>query len=211
MSEKLKHIVRPVLFNLLAFVVVVLALFMGLWYWMSAFTHHGESVDVPNVKNMMYSDATYALAEVGLVAVIQDSAYNKELPAGCVLEQLPGVGNRVKEGREVYLTINDRTVPTLPIPDVADNSSLREAEALLKAQGFKLGPTEYVPGDRDWVLGVKSRGEYVHTGDRVPVDVPVVLVVGNNAEVSDVEPDYNSWEEEKAGTGTSESTKVEEL
>ena len=33
--------------------------------------------------------------------------------------------------------------------------------------GFKLGPVELVPGDKDWVIGVKSRGRNVYAGERV--------------------------------------------
>ena len=93
----------------------------------------------------------------------------------------PAPGSKVKTGRNIYLTINTRNVPTLPIPDIADNCSLREAEARLKSLGFKLGPIEYAPGDKDWVLSVKCKGRNVVAGDRVEIDCPITLVVGNNS------------------------------
>lgn len=166
--------------SLLAMTIIVVVLCAALWTWMNYYTHHGEGVDVPNVKGMMLSDASYALGKVDLITVVTDSSYNRDLPAGTVLEQTPGVGSRVKAGREIYLTVNAQQIPTLPIPDIADNCSLREAEAKLRALGFKLGNVEHVPGDKDWVLGVKCRGKNVYFGDRVPIDAPIVLVVGNN-------------------------------
>ena len=87
----------------------------------------------------------------------------------------------VKSGREIYLVVNAASTPTLTLPDIADNSSLREAQAKLRAMGFKLGPVEYVAGDKDWVYGVKSRGRNVYAGERVPIDVPLVLQVGNTS------------------------------
>lgn len=168
-----------VCWNLIAMVLVGIALFIGLWVWMIMYTKHGESVDVPEVKGMMIGDAEYALDELDLVAVVVDSAYVRKLPAGIVLEQKPAPGSRVKSGREIYLTINSKQTPMNTIPDIAGNCSRREAEARLKALGFKIGPIELVPGDPDWVIALKVNGREVYTGERVPSDAPVVLVVGN--------------------------------
>lgn len=174
-------IFSPVVYwNIAAMAFVFVAICIGLSVWMSSYTHHGEGIDVPNVKGMLFSDADYELSKIGLVAVVSDSSYNRSLPAGTILEQTPGFGSRVKGGREIYLVVNAQQTPTLPVPDIADNCSLREAEAKLKALGFRLGPIEYIEGDKDWVYGVKCRGRNINTGDRVPIDVPVVLVVGNN-------------------------------
>lgn len=174
-------IFSPVVYwNIAAMAFVFVAICIGLSVWMSSYTHHGEGIDVPNVKGMLFSDADYELSKIGLVAVVSDSSYNRSLPAGTILEQTPGLGSRVKGGREIYLVVNAQQTPTLPVPDIADNCSLREAEAKLKALGFRLGPIEYIEGDKDWVYGVKCRGRNINTGDRVPIDVPVVLVVGNN-------------------------------
>lgn len=177
-----KKIFSPLIWgNLLAMGLVAVGIVVGLWYFLEDYTHHGESIEVPNVKGMPFHDAEYALQRAGLVAVVADSAYNRTLPAGTILEQLPVSGKQVKSGREIQLTINTTQTPTLTVPDIADNCSLREAEAKLKAQGFKLGPVEYIPGDKDWVLGVKCRGRHVAAGERIPIDAPLVLVVGNTA------------------------------
>ena len=44
-----------------------------------------------------------------------------------------------------------------------------------------MGPIEYAPGDKDWVLAVKCKGRHVVAGDRVEIDCPITLVVGNNS------------------------------
>ena len=181
MSDFFKKLTSPIVYwNLIMLVVVSIALLIVLWFWMKDFSHHGESVEVPQVKGMLLADAEYELGKQGLVVVISDSSYNRKLPAGTVLEMAPAPGSKVKTGRNIYLTINTRSVPTLPIPDIADNCSLREAEARLKSLGFKLGPIEYAPGDKDWVLAVKCKGVHVMAGDRVEIDCPITLVVGNN-------------------------------
>ena len=176
-----KKLFSPVVYwNLIAMVLVGIALCIGLWMWMTGYTMHGESVEVPEVKGMMLSDAEYELEKLELLAVVVDSAYVRQQPAGIVLEQTPGVGNRVKSGREIYLTINQKQTPTNTIPDIAGNCSRREAEARLRALGFKIGPMEFVSGDPDWVVALKVGGREVYSGERVPCDVPVVLVVGRS-------------------------------
>ena len=174
--------------NLLAMVLVAVALCVLLLLWMTHYTKHGESVEVPKVEGMMINDAEYALEELDLVAVVVDSAYVRKLPAGIVLDQKPVGGSCVKSGREIYLTINQKQTPMNTIPDIAGNCSRREAEARLKALGFKIGPMEFVPGDPDWVIALKVNGREVYTGERVPSDAPVTLVIGNT--------DYGSGEDE---------------
>ncbi len=180
-------------------ILVVIGLCVGLWFWMNKYTRHGEKVSVPNLKGMLVHDAEYALGRLGLTCVVTDSSYNRSLPAGTVLEQLPVSGSNVKTGRDIYLTINSQQVPTISMPDIADNCSLREAEARLKALGFKLGPTEYVPGDKDWVMGVKWRGNQVYAGDRIPIDEYITLVVGTNDE-GGADEEWDEWGTDSLGT-----------
>ena len=190
-----KKLFGPIVYlNLIAMAIVSVALCIGLHMWMVRYTMHGEGVDVPNVKGMTIGDATYALDQLELVTVVMDSAYVREQPVGIVLEQKPSSGSRVKSGREIYLTINQRQSPTNTIPDIAGNCSRREAEARLRALGFKIGPMEFVSGDPDWVIALKVNGREVYTGERVPCDVPVVLVIGK----SDIEDEESN--EEIGGT-----------
>lgn len=169
--------------NLLAMAAVAALVLFLLWKGLALYTNHGETVDVPSLVGMQESDALYTLERLGLRGLVADSAFNKRKPTGCILDQLPAAGAKVKAGREIRLTINSAQTPTLPLPDVADNSSLREAQAKLTAMGFKLGPVEYIPGDKDWVYGVKSRGRNVYSGERVPLDVPLILQVGNTSSI----------------------------
>ena len=62
-----------------------------------------------------------------------------------------------------------------------DNSSLRQAEAKLKAMGFKVTEPEYVSGEQDWVYGIKYRGRSLSTGDKVPNEALLTLCVGSTA------------------------------
>ena len=152
---------RAVWINLFAMLLVVIGVFIGLWFSLDNYTMHNIEVTVPNVKGMKLYQAKKAIEQQGLFAVVADSGYNKTFPAGTVLEQIPANDKKVKPGREIYLTINTTRTPTLQLPDIPDNSSLREAQARLKAMGIKLSPCEYVDGEKDWVYGVKYRGKNI--------------------------------------------------
>lgn len=165
--------------NLVAMALVVVLLVVGAMVGISLYTRHGESIVVPNLEEKQANDAETLLKRAGLEMVVSDSGYNKRMPPGCVLSQFPAAGSHVKEGRIIYVVINATSSPTIPLPDIADNSSLREAEVKLKIMGFKLGTVEYVDGEKDWVYSVKVGGKTVFAGDRVSINVPVILVVGN--------------------------------
>lgn len=165
--------------NILAMPVVLILLVFATLRWLDSYTHHGEAVVVPDVKHKPVPEAQKILAEQGLQSVVADSTYVKTLPPGCVLEYNPSMNQKVKLGRTIYLTVNTTNVPLVDLPDVADNSSLREAEARLLAAGFKLMPNDTVPGDKDWVYGVKFEGRVLGLKEKVPQGAFLTIVVGD--------------------------------
>ena len=84
-------------------------------------------------------------------------------------------------GRRIYLTVNTLDVPLRVIPDVADNSSLRQAQAKLLSAGFKLNEVQLVNGEKDWVYGVKYQGRQLTAGEKIPMGASLTLMVGDGA------------------------------
>ena len=140
--------------NILAMIIVVAGVCWGTSFAIDIYTHHGESVAIPNIKQKSFADAEHILADAGLSIVVSDTGYVKNLAPDCILEQSPAAGMRVKAGRIVYLIVNALESPSITLPDIIDNSSLREAMAKLTAMGFRLTQPSFVPGERDWVYGV---------------------------------------------------------
>lgn len=165
--------------NLAAMILVVLIGCAGVKFGLDAYTHHGESIPIPDIRHKSFSDAEHLLAEAGLQIQVSDTGYVRNLPPDCILEQTPGAGERVKAGHIIYVIVNASHTPTITIPDVIDNSSLREAMAKLSAMGFKLSQPEYVPGEKDWVYGILVNGRHVQTGDKVSVNDALTIQVGN--------------------------------
>ena len=164
--------------HLMAMVLVVILLCIGIGFGLDAYTHHGEGIVVPDLKGMTYEKAYALLDEKGLAIVVNDSGYNKQLPANSVLAQTPAFGQKVKQGHIIYVTVNSPHSPTFAIPDIVDNSSLREAEARLMAMGFRLTAPQLIDGEKDWVYGILCQGRRISNGDRIPIDYPLTLMVG---------------------------------
>lgn len=165
--------------NIWAILIVVLLLCFGLRYGIGYYTHHGEAIQVPNLVHKSFAEAEKEMDELGLEMVVTDTNYIKTLPPDCILEQSIVPGKRVKSGHVVYVTINAASAPTLIIPDIIDNSSLREAQLKLMSMGFRLAEPEYVPGEKDWLYGIKVNGKNVVAGQKVPQDAKLVLVAGD--------------------------------
>ena len=130
----------------------------------------------------------------------------RSLPADCILEQSPAFGELVKSGHIIYVTINSDHSPRITIPDVIDNSSLREAMAKLTAMGFKLGPPQYIPGEEDWVYGILVKGRHVVAGDKVSIDDMLIIQVGNGQRdasdsIDEIDPVYHGEDDVMEGEG----------
>ncbi len=197
--------------NIIAMVVVVFVLLFVVLKGLDIYTRHGEAVVVPDVKGMGEEEAEKVFRNHGPSCIGSDSSYVKTLPAGSVLEYNPAAGQKVKEGRTIYVTINALNIPLQTVPDVADNSSLRQAEARILASGFKLAEIQYVAGEKDWVYGVKYKGRQLSTGDKVPTGSVLTLMVGNGGELQQ-EADSLGLEptEEVAEPATSEKSASDE-
>ena len=169
----------PLWKNVLA-MVAVLALFIAGGYWATViYTHQNEEIAVPDLSGLTVEQAEDRLGALGLLCEVQDSIYNQDVADGLICDQSIFAGEKVKQGRTIYLTISSDMADQLTLPDLADNSSFREATAQLTAMGFTLTPPEYVDGEKDWVYGVKSNGRNIAAGAKVEVTSHITLVIGS--------------------------------
>ena len=160
--------------NIIAMVVVAVLIVVGTLKGLDIYTRHGEAVIVPDVKGMSVSEAEKMFRNHGLTCVVSDSSYVKNKPSGIILDLNPSVGQKVKEGRTIYLTINTLSTPLSVVPDVADNSSVRQAQAKLIAAGFKLTENR--------IYGVIYQGRQLQIGDKAPIGATLTLMVGDGVQ-----------------------------
>ena len=83
------------------------------------------SVQVPDLKGLLAPEASVRLEETGLKMTISDSLYHETVPTDAVVDQSPTVGQSVKKGRRVILTVS-KGPRYYEVPDVR-RVSLREA------------------------------------------------------------------------------------
>jgi len=208
-NKFIEKITSPlVILNVLALILFLTLLWFGSQAWMNWYTHHGEGIEVPDLLGLNITEAEENLEAEELQAFVVDSIYDKQKPAGIVLDQKPAAGAMVKRGRQIYLTINKSAIDKQPLPNIIGNCTEQQAKVILQKNGFIVGNTEYSYGDKDMLLGVKLNGTSIGNGQRISPDIPLTLVVGNNImesneysqdyeEINAVEDDvWENWDEE---------------
>lgn len=172
---------HPIILNLLLMIIAgyvavwILMMFVGKW------THHGQEVRVPDVKELPMNVAAATLDRGGFSYEVIDSVYEARVGAGCVVSQTPTAGAAVKPGRTVYLTVVASSPKTVVVPEY-EGMSLRTVQASFEGLGLKHVDVEYVPSDyEDLVLGARINGRELHSGERIPLNSSIVLEVGAGA------------------------------
>lgn len=168
-----------ILKNFLAAIGLIVALTWISLICIDFYTHHGESVLVPDLRGSYVEEAQLLLAKQGLYPQVIDSVYVRDKRLGTIIEQNPAPNSTVKSNRAIYLIINSRLVRQVTLPDVIDVSS-RQAIAMLESVGLSLESMQEVPSEyKDLVTEIKYRGRTIIPGTRIPEGSAVVLVVGN--------------------------------
>ena len=165
---------------LLAISVMALLGILYFFAYLPNVTNHGETITVPSIEGKSISEAEEFLASHDLRIEVNDSSYSADYPPLTVLKQYPSVGAKVKENRKIFITINRVSAPTVPLPDLVNNSSLAGAEALLKTNELKLGHIEFRSSPfLNLVLDMKYKGKQITSGMRIPKGTAIDLVVGD--------------------------------
>lgn len=160
-------------------------------------TNHGQTITVPNIEGMQLNQLEDFLIKRNLRYEINDSAYSAEYPPLTVLKQYPHAGSKVKEGRNIFISINRLEPPTVPVPNLVDGSVVN-AEAVLKSNELKRGKIELVPGPFNVVKEMKYQGQVIAPSERVPKGAIIDLVVMDGGSKDFEAPDYTGMSLEDA-------------
>ena len=165
--------------TLLLIGVTAIVLITVLMYGLDVYTHHGEGIPVPNVKNLQLSDAERILSRQNLRYEVIDSVYISGARPGAIVEQIPEESSKVKQNRIIFLTLNAYSPRMITCPEVRDMSQ-RQATAILEGLGFKSVVINYINSEfKDLVMGMSYQGREIYKGDKIPASSTVVLSVGN--------------------------------
>lgn len=192
-QEKLKKLIfgdspSALLINIVLMIVSVFVLSAMFFYvYLPSSTKHGQTVTVPDVDSLSIEDATKRLVSAGLRFEVFDSSavnYNPDLPYLTVLSHTPLSGEKVKDNRKIYLSVNPSKPASIELPDLIDGS-LKNAVVRIKNLGLKIGSVDR-KSDKfvNNVLGVRYKGSNISKaqlkrGFKVLKGTEIDLIVGD--------------------------------
>src|SRR5690349_1366983 len=93
---------RTFFVNLVLIVVFVAGVFGITYKYLDSYTHHGESISVPDLRGMKRDKLAAFVSDKHLRYSIVDSIFELDRPPEVILEQDPAPDSKVKEGRTIY-------------------------------------------------------------------------------------------------------------
>lgn len=173
-----KGIMSKLWFNFLLMIVVCVILFMLFFGSLGFMTNHGEETKVPNVTGKNISEAMKSLTALGFDVKV-DSTYEPTQKAFIILQQTPDVGEVVKTGRTLFLTVNKSQPPNTPMPKLVD-LTYRSAILVLQSNRLVAGDTIMRPDiAKGVVLEQLFNGKPITTGTMLPQGSVITLVIGD--------------------------------
>jgi beta-lactam-binding protein with PASTA domain len=112
---------------------------------MPLIVHWGKATVVPDLMDLNLEEAEAILKRKGLGLEVMTEVYDPIKPPGIVLSQIPNPYTRVREGRQVKVTMS-KGGETVLVPKL-EGVSMRQAELLLLHEGLALGEVSWVPSD----------------------------------------------------------------
>jgi len=149
-------------------------------HWLTFTTDHGEEITVPDLSKLSELQVEEKLDGLNLEYVLLDSVdFRKGYPKHSVVEQDPIAGEKVKEGRKIYIKINSSGFTTVRIPNLIEKT-YRQAVPTLKSLGLEEGTITYKPYlGKDMVLEMRFNGKKLNPGDKVFKSSKIDLVLGD--------------------------------
>ncbi len=157
---------------------IIVAVIMILLLWMNLYTRHGQARPVPSFIGLTKEQTAELAKKSKLRYEIIDSVYTTAVPRGCVVEQNPEPGFKVKKWRNIIFTINAFNPEMVAVPNLVD-LPVRQAKALIESSGLTMGESRYKPDlSINVVLKQTYNGKPVHEGDSLQKGSVIDLVLG---------------------------------
>jgi len=166
--------------NLILVVVITILLILITMFSIRVYTHHGESITVPDFSGMIEEQVLEIFKKNELNYQVTDSLYIIDEKPGTVIGQFPVKGSHVKSGRTIFFTICARKPEQVSVPKLTD-ISLRQAMNILSEVGLNVGKITYVPSEYTDLVLAQTRGvEDIEQGCKVNKGTEIDLTVGNS-------------------------------
>ncbi|MBK8194488.1 MAG: PASTA domain-containing protein [Lewinellaceae bacterium] len=107
------------------------------FWWLTCYTNHGESVQVPSYVGMGIQEAARKARSRNFNVAISDSIYMPGKAPGEIIMQDPKAQSRVKEGRTVYFIITKNNPDIIRLPELAGSDDYELYSRKLSRLGLK--------------------------------------------------------------------------
>lgn len=188
-ASQQEPVTQKLWFHVLLVLLVCVFFYIVFFSSLSVITRHGADEKVLNVTGKDVRQAVKLLEAQGFEVRV-DSTYFPEKKALIVLKQIPDIGDVVKHGRMLFLTVNKSVPPQTPMPNLV-NLSFRSASLILKSNRLILSDTTYRPDIAEGaILEQLYMGKPIRAGQMIPQGSRIDLVIGgglsNELQVPDV-------------------------
>jgi beta-lactam-binding protein with PASTA domain len=178
MSVKNFILSKTFLKNLGLAAVIAVGIIMLTLIWLNFYTRHGQSRPVPDFIGLTMEQTVRIAKKSKVRYQVIDSVYTSEVPRGCIAEQNPPTGFRVKKWRYIMLTINAFNPEMVAMPNLV-NLPKRQAIAIIESAGLEMGTPRYVPDiSIDVVIKQLYNGREVSEGDSLQKGSVIDLILG---------------------------------
>jgi len=159
-------------------VLIVVGSVLVLLIWMNFYTRHGQARPVPNFVGFTMEQTVRLAKKSKLRYQIIDSIYTTVVPRGCIAEQNPKPGFKVKKWRNIILTINAFHPEMVAMPNLV-NLPKRQALLVVESSGLEVGELKYKPDiSIDVVIDQQYKGRNIREGDSLQKGSVVDLILG---------------------------------
>lgn len=170
---------RPLWVNILAGIILAVAIFGVFLFSLNWLTGHGKFATVPSVAGKNYEEAIKILKKAGFDVEVQDSVFVDNMKPLNVIRQIPEADEVVKINRTVFLIISRAIPPEIEMPNLL-GYSLRNAEMVLKNMDLKIGDTTFKPDfAKNAVLEQWYDGATILPGTKIRKGSIISLVLGD--------------------------------
>ncbi|MFC2101630.1 PASTA domain-containing protein [Bacteroidota bacterium] len=164
--------------QMLLAIVFSAAIIWGTLIFLSSYTGHNKYIPVPDIRGKLIEEVVQSSLYTDFRFIVLDSVFDQELPPGTIIYQDPWVDTRVKQNRQIYVTISSSTPDKVSMPDLKF-LTLRQAESMLESYGLKVGNLFYTPAfDADAVQQQLYNDQPIEPGERIYKGSVIDLVVG---------------------------------
>jgi eukaryotic-like serine/threonine-protein kinase len=160
-------------------IAIFVAILLILLIWLNIYTRHGQAREVPLLVGKDMDQAAEIARNHKLRLFVTDSVYTGMVPKGCIAEQTPPAGHKVKKNRRINITINAFNPEMAVVPNLV-GLSLRQALSTVATAGFETGRLIHTPDiSVDFVLKQMHNGLEIAPGDTIQKGSQIDLVLGS--------------------------------